>query len=165
MRISGIIILAAIPLGFGICLYIKGISRAKFSAEIYKLSVILKEQLRFSLKEVYELLDFFENQPQFSQKMRNILSKIKGENSLQAITDVLNSELKKEFKVYEIADFSHFFFYLGKSDLEGEIKHIEYYEKIFEDLSNKSNDDLLNKNKLYLSLFTALSLAVFVVLI
>ena len=58
-----------------------------------------------------------------------------------------------------------FFESLGRGDVTFELNNIDYYLNIFEDLSNKSKDEMKSKATVYFKLIIGLGLIVCILLI
>lgn len=108
-----------------------------------------KNNISFNKKNINELLnDCYQNISQSSRYFinnRNRLSKLLPKDNKKTINDFFES--------------------LGRGDVTFELNNIDYYLNIFEDLSNKSKDEMKSKATVYFKLIIGLGLIVCILLI
>lgn len=165
MRGLGILCISLIPMILGIWQYFIINRRSNTLQEIEQLILLIKEQMRFSLKEIDSLLNFAHKQPNFTPPIKEIISAVKGKTDhseiLNSILSVKGSGITKS----EAELLADFFTGLGKSDIKGQLEHCDYYLEQFDFLNQRMQQNLNEKSRLWLGLSISVSLAVFVLLI
>lgn len=165
MRGIGVALISFIPLAVGLMQYNFINQRYKTVCEFEQLILVIKEQMRFSLKEIDALLNFAQNQPQFSKPIKDIILAVKGKNNHEEIINGLQSITSAKIGKNEYVLMADFFAGLGQSDIKGQVEHCEYYREQFERLCDKLYREQGEKSRLWLGLSISLSLAVFVLII
>lgn len=165
MRALGIAIISLIPFALGVWQYNIIKRRQQTLWELEQLVLLIKEQMRFSLKEIDALLCFAYNQPHFSAPVKDMIMAVKGKTSHKEILEALQSVSASGITKKEISLLADFFAGLGQSDIKGQLEHCAYYREQLESINNLIFKEQGEKSRLWLGLSISLSLAVFVLLI
>ena len=165
MRALGISVISLIPFVVGVWQYSLINRRQQTLWELEQLVLLIKEQMRFSLKEIDQLLSFAYNQPHFSTPVKDIIMAVTGKTSHNEVLSALQSVSSSGISKKEMLLIADFFSGLGKSDIKGQLEHCEYYKEQLEGINNLLSREQGEKSRLWLGLSISLSLAVFVLLI
>lgn len=163
MRLMGILLLSLTPFWFGLD-YVNSLKKRRdlfFSLKSF--AIFTREQIRFCLRERDEIFALSDNNLQFSNDFFSIVKNglKKGENLAKIIKEHNYIRLKPK----EIIEIAAFFTELGKSDIEGEINHCDYYINLFGNIGENLSDTFTAKSRLSLSLSLSLMATMFIIMI
>jgi stage III sporulation protein AB len=165
MRTLIILLISLLPIFGGAYKYIRATNEIKILNEIIKLLLFLKEEIRFSLKEIKEIFEKVRNSQGFSEQIKDILAVAVEEKEYTALEKRLTQNQKLELRSEQISNLSSFLNGLGRSDLEGQLEHIAHFEKIFSLEKEKAEKEKEEKVRLWFGLSFSLGGAIFVLLI
>ncbi|HBO48925.1 MAG TPA: hypothetical protein DD614_03740 [Clostridiales bacterium] len=149
MKFFLLIILFSLFVIFGIIVYMYYLYKQKLFFDIVYLCKYFKNNISFNKKNINELLN--DCYPNISQSSRYFI------NNRNRLSKLLPKDNKKTI--------NDFFESLGRGDVTFELNNIDYYLNIFEDLSNKSKDEMKSKATVYFKLIIGLGLIVCILLI
>ena len=149
MKFFLLIILFSLFVIFGIIVYMYYLYKQKLFFDIVYLCKYFNNNISFNKKNINELLN--DCYPNISQSSRYFI------NNRNRLSKLLPKDNKKTI--------NDFFESLGRGDVTFELNNIDYYLNIFEDLSNKSKDEMKSKATVYFKLIIGLGLIVCILLI
>lgn len=97
---------------------------------------------------IYKSTDFFEVITNYDFPFLKNLINLKDDFSFNNISKILSCE---NFSKKEKETLTDYFFGIGKSDIENQVKHLSLYEKIFTDFKESYTRDYEEKSKVYKS--------------
>lgn len=163
MRILGIVALSLTPLLFGLDYKFSLKKRRDFLKLFNEFIIFTKEQIRFNGRERDEILHLATSIPKFNSSLFKRIEKcvVYGEDLTKSIKSYNDIRLNLE----EIMLVTDFISGLGKSDVDGEISHCDYYINLFNDAVKKSITSNNINGKLSIGLSASLSAVMFILMI
>ena len=163
MRSVGIFLLSLTPVLFSVDYLFTYKKRVDFLNIFEEFICFVKEQIRFCSREKDEIFALATKDPRFRAPLfEKFTTAIEDENTLAKIfKNSIDIRLNK--KEQELC-FS-FLWNLGKSDTEGQITHCDFYKLQFEKICESENVLYKTKIRLWLSLSSALSAVIFILMI
>lgn len=163
MRILGILILSALPVLWGIDYNASQKKRVDFLESFVSFVIYVREQIRFSGREISEIFSMALRDPCFAKPIyEQLFLSIKNDDNLEKMfINNKNIRLKK----HEISAVCGFLSGLGKNDVSGQTAHADYYKLKLEDMASSVKSELAVKGRLAISLSVAGAAALFVLMI
>ena len=163
MRILGTLILSALPVLWGIDYYAAQRKRADFLESFVEFVIYVREQIRFSGREISEIFSIALREPRFARPIyEELFLAIKNKDSLEKIFKNNKDLLLKK---HEISTVCGFLDGLGKNDVLGQIAHADYYKTRLEETAATTKKELASKGRLIISLSILAAAALFVLMI
>lgn len=163
MRMLGIVFLSLTPFLLGLD-YRSSLKKREAFLRLFKEFIIfVKEQIRFCGRERNEIFALALSDPKFNTPIfKRIEIALKNGENLTKIFENFNDIRLKTKEIYEI---NAFITDLGKSDIEGQLSHCDYYISVFGQIEQKFSEAYPAKSKLSLGLSLSLTAAMFIIMI
>lgn len=165
MRSLGVLLISSVPAVLGIFYYFKEVNELNLIKQGIIFITVLKDKMRFSLNEISRLLTEIKSDPRLKGDMENIIYDIINGGTDNGDLPFAKDKLSKKYSADTLRLFTQLFYSLGKSDLSGQIAHLEYCRSAFNQSFKEKNNLIKEKGKLYLSLGFFAGAGVFIVLI
>ena len=124
---------------------------------------LLETNLRYNNSDIFTLVTLSATK----QDLKNFCFDNNKQKPFDEIWNERISELPKEFSLKKVDKDMLFEFgsELGKSDLDGQLKHIELYKAVFEKQLSDAEEAIAKKSKLYktMGFFTGISIALMII--
>ena len=163
MRTLGILLLSLTPLLLGLDYSLTLKKQGKFITCFKEFLIFVREQIRFSGREVDEIFALAFKNPEFKKHifLSGDFPFKNGENLAKRIENSNDIRLKSN----DLNQINAFFKGLGATDTEGQINHCDYFIKVFEGAEKKAAENLAVKGRLSVGLSLSLSFALFIIMI
>lgn len=163
MRTVGVILLSLLPVLWGIDYNSAQKKRVAFLENFILFIVFVREQIRFSGRELLEIFSLALREPSFANPVyeKLFLGMKQGKDLRKIIKDDSGIRLNDA----ETTAVCAFLDGLGKNDVEGQKAHADYYKEHISGLAKKLQGEVLVKTRLITSLTVSLAAALFVLMI
>ncbi len=163
MRTVGVILISLLPFAAGL-IYRKQLQqRADILKRFTKLILFIKEEIRYSSRELDEIFSLALRRPTFAINFfEELFSYCR---TGETISEIENKSNDIRLKSHEIEMISEFFSRLGSNDSEGQLAYCDYYYQYFSQLAGEAEKINRSRGRLIISISGIASAGMFILLI
>lgn len=157
-KFSGVLLLSLTVSCIGFFKYLKFVKRVKYLEAIKQFAHCCADDMRFSQKNVFSILEGC------NSKELSFFKEINSDN----ISDAKKIQQLTEDNGIEERDRSAFCLFLqslGSSDIEGQKLHCKYYFELFNSMLSDAKNEQDEQGRIYKSMYLFAGIALFIILI